>query len=178
MAVGPEPLVVWINGAFGVGKTAVAVELLRRLPDAILFDPELVGGLLRCVVPADEHTDDFQDIPAWREMTRAGVVSLAGERRGAIVVPMTVFDTGYFDETVGGIRRSGVRVVHVSLVSPAAVVTQRLRARASDESWALARVERCVGALADDRFGVHLDATHEAPPQLASHIARLIEDAV
>jgi len=28
VAAASEPLVVWINGAFGVGKTAVALELL------------------------------------------------------------------------------------------------------------------------------------------------------
>jgi len=35
LAVGAEPLVVWINGAFGVGKTAVADELVRLLPGAV-----------------------------------------------------------------------------------------------------------------------------------------------
>ena len=36
-----KPLVVWIDGAFGVGKTTVAEELVTMLPDAMLFDPEL-----------------------------------------------------------------------------------------------------------------------------------------
>ena len=98
MGAGPEPLVVWINGAFGVGKTAVAEALVRLLPSAVLFDPESLGVVLRDVVPVDEQTGDFQDIPAWRATTLAAVVSLARSRAGVVVVPMTLVDSGYFEE--------------------------------------------------------------------------------
>jgi uridine kinase len=30
-------VIIWINGAFGAGKTALAEELHRRLPDAVLI---------------------------------------------------------------------------------------------------------------------------------------------
>ncbi len=36
-------MIIWINGAFGAGKTALAEELHRRLPDAVLYNPEDVG---------------------------------------------------------------------------------------------------------------------------------------
>ena len=39
----------------------LAEELSRRLPEAVLFDPEYVGYLLRHWVPAP--TGDFQDLP-------------------------------------------------------------------------------------------------------------------
>jgi hypothetical protein len=32
-------MIIWINGAFAAGKTALAQELERRLPDAMPFDP-------------------------------------------------------------------------------------------------------------------------------------------
>ena len=40
------PVIIWINGAFGAGKTALAEELHRRLPDAVLYNPEDVGLML------------------------------------------------------------------------------------------------------------------------------------
>jgi len=49
MASVSEPLVVWINGAFGVGKTSVAEELVTLLPGAILFDPSRRAGARRGV---------------------------------------------------------------------------------------------------------------------------------
>ena len=174
MAAGAEPLVVWINGAFGVGKTSVAEELVTVLPVAILFDPELLGTLLRTVIPPDEQTDDFQDIPAWRQLSRDSVVSLSRTRPGAVVVPMTLVDDASFREVVGGIRAEGVRLVHVELVAPVESITERLRSRSDAEQWAVDRVERCVAALTDVCFAEHLDAVSATPQELAARIERLV----
>jgi predicted kinase len=175
LAIGAEPLVVWINGAFGVGKTAVADELVRLLPDAIIFDPEPYGALLRSALPADQQPDDFQDLSAWRELTRATVASLARTTRGAVVVPMTLVDHAYFEEVVAGIQREGIPLLHVSLVAAPQVVSARLRARAGNNDWALDRVERCVAALADGRFAAHLDASDATPRELAERIRALVD---
>jgi 2-phosphoglycerate kinase len=45
------PVIIWINGGFGAGKTTLAQELHRRLPDALLYDPEHVGLMLRKWMP-------------------------------------------------------------------------------------------------------------------------------
>ena len=37
---------VWLNGAFGAGKTTTAAELVTLIPDSRLFDPETVGYML------------------------------------------------------------------------------------------------------------------------------------
>jgi ABC-type uncharacterized transport system fused permease/ATPase subunit len=42
-------VLVWIDGAFGVGKTTVAKALARLWPVALTFDPEQLGFLLRRV---------------------------------------------------------------------------------------------------------------------------------
>ena len=60
MATGAEPLVVWINGAFGVGKTAAADELVAMLPGSIVFDPEPYGALLRSALPVAEQPDEHR----------------------------------------------------------------------------------------------------------------------
>ena len=174
MAAGVEPLVVWINGAFGVGKTAVAEELVRLLPYAVLFDPESLGVVLRDVVPMDEQTRDFQDIPAWRATTLAAVVSLARSRAGVVVVPMTLVDSGYFEEIVGGVRRAGVRLLHVSLAAPGDVIAARLMARSGDERWGLDRIDACVAAIVGEQFGEHVDATDATPLDLAERIRAMV----
>jgi adenylylsulfate kinase-like enzyme len=40
------PVIIWLNGSFRAGKTTLAEELHRRLPDAVVFDPENVGLML------------------------------------------------------------------------------------------------------------------------------------
>ena len=43
------PVIIWINGGFGASKTTLAQELHRRLPDAIVYDPEDVTCASRCL---------------------------------------------------------------------------------------------------------------------------------
>src|ERR1700733_6065013 len=74
-------MIIWINGAFGAGKTTLAEELSRRLPEAVLFDPEYVGYLLRHWVPVP--TGDFQDLPSWRELVIATALAAQAPRRHA-----------------------------------------------------------------------------------------------
>jgi predicted kinase len=174
VAPGVEPLVVWINGAFGVGKSAVADELVRRLPGSVVLDPEPFGAVLRDVVPITEQTDDFQDIPAWRATVRAAVTSLARSRGGHVIVPMALVEPTYHDEIICGIATAGVTVVHLSLVAPASIIRARLRARSSNEEWALARVESCGEALADERFAMHVDASYATPRDLAARLADIV----
>lgn len=40
-------MIIWVNGAFGAGKTTLGQHLHRRMPEALEFDPEYVGYLLR-----------------------------------------------------------------------------------------------------------------------------------
>jgi hypothetical protein len=82
-------MIVWINGAFGAGKTTLAEELHRRLPDALAFDPEYVGFLLTQWAPP-APSGDFQDIPLWRTLVAEFAVGLAREYGRAVVVPMTL----------------------------------------------------------------------------------------
>lgn len=127
----PGGCVIWVNGAFGVGKTTVARALASELPDALLVDPEDVGRMLRRIIPAALRTSDFQDIPSWRRLTFATIESLLHDRPGPLVVPMTVVDPLHFDETVGRLRRSGITVHHFSLVASPRTIRRRLLRRLS-----------------------------------------------
>lgn len=40
-------MIVWLNGAFGCGKTATALRLPALVPGSRLFDPETVGYMLQ-----------------------------------------------------------------------------------------------------------------------------------
>jgi hypothetical protein len=68
------PMIIWLNGAFRAGKTALAEELHRRLPAAVVFNPEDVGLMLWKWL---EPNDDFQDLPSWRELVVATAVFAA-----------------------------------------------------------------------------------------------------
>lgn len=43
--------IIWINGAFGAGKTQTAYELHRRLENSFVYDPENIGFFLNQNLP-------------------------------------------------------------------------------------------------------------------------------
>jgi ribose 1,5-bisphosphokinase PhnN len=142
-------MIIWINGAFGAGKSTVAAALRERIPGARFFDPEYVGYLLAEF--ADVPTGDFQDLPLWRRLVVETGYGLVTEVGSPLVTPMTVLDSGYRAELFGGLRERGVRVVQVVLSVPEPVLRIRIdadetlppRARA----WRHAHVERALGDL-------------------------------
>ena len=92
-------MLLWLNGAFGAGKTSVAEALCRRLPGAFLYDPENAGQFLRQNLPGSLCPwENFQDDPLWRQFNRALLGRLAREYSGPVVVPMTVTEPKYWAE--------------------------------------------------------------------------------
>ncbi len=171
-------MIIWINGAFGVGKTKVARQIVARRPRMRLFDPEQIGFLLRRLMP-DAEAGDFQDLPLWRELT----VRLVADAAVAadLVVPMTLVHRPYFEEIVGGLRRGGCDVRHFTLIAPAATIRRRLRRRLdwpASRRWTLSRVEPCVAALADPTFAAHVDAEQRRVREIAEAILASVEEAL
>jgi hypothetical protein len=153
-------MIVWINGAFGVGKTSVARALSRKWPAALLFDPEEVGFMLRRVVPKDSQTGDFQDLPLWRRLTVETAVGLLKQTARPLIVPMALADPKYFAEVVVELRARGVSVHHFALVASRDTIGRRLRRRwelPGSKRWALAQLDRCVSALESPEFRLHVN---------------------
>lgn len=122
-------MILWINGSFGAGKTTVAHELQRRLPDAFVYDPENVGYFLRKNAPEVCRTEDFQDVPLWREFNYETLKWMEGTYPGVILAPMTINRQQYFDEIIGRLVKDGVPVRHVILWAERETILRRLQIR-------------------------------------------------
>jgi gluconate kinase len=119
-------VIIWLNGGFAAGKTTLAAELHRRLPEAVVYDPEDVGLMLwKWMAPAD----DFQDLPSWRELVVSTALSLRRHHADTLIVPMSLIRDDYRDEIFDGLAEAGETVVHVFLVADAGVLRKRLDAR-------------------------------------------------
>ena len=61
-------MIIWINGAFGSGKTSVAEALNTMLDRSMVYDPEAVGQFLWYMFPDEmKRKVNFQHITLWRE---------------------------------------------------------------------------------------------------------------
>jgi predicted kinase len=143
------PVIIWVNGGFGAGKTTLAEELHRRLPDAVMYDPEEVGIMLWKWVPPD---GDFQHMASWRELVVATALSLRKHHAETLIVPMSLIREAYRAEILGGLADAGEEVLHVFLEADASVLRERLNARVTDPGKDWDHVAREVGMTGVDEI--------------------------
>ncbi|MFE6000651.1 NUDIX domain-containing protein [Streptomyces sp. NPDC056454] len=151
-------MVVWINGAFGAGKTSVAGELIDLIPNSTLYDPELTGAGLRGLLPQKKlaEVDDFQDLRIWRRLVVDTAAALLAEVPGVLVVPMTLLRQEYRDEIFGGLASRRIPVRHV-LLSPEETILRRRIAGRVEYPGDREQSER-VNRWAYDHIGPYRDA--------------------
>ncbi|MEU2184447.1 NUDIX hydrolase [Streptomyces thermolilacinus] len=181
-------MIVWINGAFGAGKSSTARELIDLIPNSTLYDPELIGGALPMLLPPDRlsGTGDYQDLRIWRRLVVDAAAALLAEVGGVLVVPMTVLRQEYRDEIFGGLASRRIAVRHVVLTQEETILRARIAGRdeypgdpaasARVREWALGHIApyraALDGWLAADAYAVDNGSlTPEAT-------AKVIADAV
>jgi len=168
-------MVIWLNGAFGAGKTTVAHALGRRLKDSFIYDPENVGYFLRKNTPKVCDRPDFQDIPLWREFNYRTLSMMAWEHPGPIIVPMTLVEPQYWEEIIGRLVEEGVEVRHFILWADRKTLLRRLRGRSlgrlDREAFAVAAIDRCLKAFETEITQVRVDTEHLTAEEAALKIA-------
>lgn len=124
-------MIVWINGAFGAGKTTTARELIELIPNSTLFDPEVIGGALTHLLPPKRLAEvgDFQDLPIWRRLVVDTAAAMLAELGGVLVVPMTLLRQEYRDEIFGGLASRRIPVRHVLLAPAETILRERIAGR-------------------------------------------------
>jgi len=141
-------MIIWINGAFGSGKTTCAFELNKRLPDSFIYDPENIGYFIRKNTPAELHKPDFQDHEQWRLFNYEMLKYLYDSYKGTILVPMTLVKYEYYDEIIGRLIQDGVEVKHYILYAERKTLEKRLNRRLErGNTWAKAQIDRCIYAF-------------------------------
>lgn len=167
-------MIVWLNGAFGSGKTTTAGLLTERLDGTKLFDPEYVGYLLTSFV--DSPTGDFQDLPLWRHLVVQTMAGLDQQFPYTWVAPMSLIDPGYRAEILGGLREAGVEVREFILALPEDQLRARIDADLVDTKarrWRLDHVGQASTTFAGLTDATFVDAT-QTPDQVAEAVLRAI----
>lgn len=155
-------MIIWINGAFGAGKTTLAQQLHQRIPEALEFDPEYVGYLLRKWVPMPS-SGDFQDIRLWRTLVADFAIGMAQEFQRPLIVPMTLIHPGYRRDVFERIQEADVRLLHVFLELPAEELRRRIQAQVLDADDAAADAAARAFRLAHVERGVATPTCRRAP---------------
>jgi hypothetical protein len=172
-------VIIWINGTFGAGKTTLAQELHRRLPDAVLFDPEYIGYVLQQTLP--NYQGDFQHLPSWRELVVATALSLRRHEAGTLIVPMTLVNAAYQKEIFTGLAEDGEKISHVFLDLDEGVLRRRINERivspdhpereSGVRAFCLSHVDAGIAAARSQPEGTLLLRSDQlTPPELADQV--------
>lgn len=168
-------MIVWLNGAFGAGKTTVAFELHRRLPGSFVYDPEEVGFFLRKNLPDVCHTADFQDMPLWRSFNYQILKELHERYDGPVIVPMTLVEPAYFAEIVGRLEAESVPVVHIVLYASRETILKRLKKRSlgrlGSEAFAVEAIGRCMEFFERPGVGIRIVTDGASVDRVVEQIA-------
>ncbi|OKJ22243.1 NUDIX hydrolase [Streptomyces sp. CB01580] len=180
-------MIVWINGAFGAGKTSAARELVDLIPNSTFYDPELIGAGLRYLLPQKRLAEvtDFQDLPIWRRLVVDTAAALLAEVSGVLVVPMTLLRQEYRDEIFGGLASRRIPVRHVLLSQEETILRKRIAGRVESpddpghsersQQWAYEHIGPYRAALGWLTRDAHtIDTSALTPYETAERIAEAV----
>ena len=179
-------MIIWLNGAFGAGKTTISQLLMRRIPEARIFDPEDLGYLIQKTYPPARQLD-YQDLPLWRRLVSLFVTYGSARFSIPLIIPMTLVVPAYIEEIFSSIADEGIALHHFFLETSADELRRRITnqviidadAERDEEvrQWRLAQIERCMAARSTMPNGtIFLDTEAYASEALAEMIVGLIRE--
>lgn len=167
-------MIIWVNGAFGSGKTQTSYELHRRIPNSFVYDPENIGFFIGKNIPKEISKGDFQDYCIWRELNYDLLTYIESEYDGVIIVPMTIANPHYFEEIVGKLRNDKVIVKHFVLWASKETLQKRLRSRGERKnSWGAQQIDRCMQGLSNNIFQHRINTENMTIERVAETIASM-----
>lgn len=168
-------MIVWLNGAHGVGKTTTSALVQQLIPDSRVLDAEKVGETLRDITPGLPETDNFQHWPPWRPLVVETARRVLDYTGGTLVMPMTVLVEEYWREISAGLARHAIPVRHMVLHADRDALRARIERDAllGPSTFRLEHLESYAEAA---RTWLHdqaevLDTTHSTPAQAARYVA-------
>ena len=167
-------MIVWLNGTFGVGKSATAAEVARIMLGSRVFDAETVGYMLMTILQ-DQTFSDFQDLPPWRALVPVVTAEIERHTGQDLLAVQTVLSQAYWAELTGGFREQKLDVFHVLREADPQVLAQRIEADEAERTARQWRLDHIGGYLAARGWltaaaDLVVDSTTRTPEQVAQVI--------
>jgi hypothetical protein len=170
-------VIVWLNGAFGCGKTTTANELLPLIPASRLFGPETVGSMLGPNL-ADYPVSDFQHWPPWRPLVVATATELTRFTGQHLIAPRQSWPARTWSRYSRACAAPGSPVFHVVLDAGEGILRQRIEGSGEAQAWRLAHLAgyRASRSWLIPAANLVVDTGCRTPSEVAHQIAGALPD--
>lgn len=169
-------MVIWISGAYGVGKSTLAEKLKTQMENALIFDAEEVGNAVRENYPHLPYGVIFEDYPLWSEFCYQLIRDVHEKFHENILVPMTLVRPRSYERIVHRLMADGVRVHYIVLEASYVSIHDRILARGEEKGcWCMENIEMSRQASAF-RCGYHVDTDGKTADEVARIVLTYVED--
>ncbi len=142
-------MVIWLSGAYGVGKSTVAKKLGKIIPNALVFDAEEVGNAVRENYPDCPYGYIFEDYPLWAEFCYRLIEDIHDKFHMNILVDMTLVRESSRQQIIDKLRADGIEVHYFVLTACRQAIHDRILARGEDEDcWCMENLDMAMAASA------------------------------
>ena len=168
-------MIIWINGAFGSGKSSVAEAINKKLSNSFVYDPEQVGYFLWDNFPDEmKRKGNFQHIDIWREFNYKILRHIKANYDGVVIVPMTIYVKQYYNEIVGSLINEGIVIKSFILTVKKTTIINRVVQRGGvPDGWEAQHIDTCLNAFETDIPGEKINAEENSIEEIASKIILL-----
>jgi len=172
-------MILWINGAFGAGKTTTAFALHKRIKNSIVYDPENAGYFMWKNSSNILRKGDFQDYELWREMNYKMLKLISENFDGIIIVPMTLANPQYHEEIIGRLTNDGIEIKHFILYLDKETIIKRLSRREfkstkkliKENGFGVNSIDRCIDSFDNYIKDEKINANNKNVDDIAEEIA-------
>lgn len=134
-------MIVWISGAYGVGKSTLAEAMAAKLENALIFDAEEVGNAVRENYPGCPYGYIYEDYPLWGKFCRMLLADIHEKFRRDILVPMTLLRAASYD-ILEKLNADGIPTKLLILEASHRTIHDRILSRGEDEEcWCMENIE-------------------------------------
>ncbi len=162
-------MIIWISGAYGVGKSTLAEAIAAKMENAMIFDAEEVGNTVRGNYPGCPYGYIFEDYPLWGEFCYMLLKDIHEKFHKNILVPMTLVRKESCS-IIDKLNRDGINTQLVVLEASYQTVHDRILTRGEEEDcWCMKNIELARSSSAS-LPGIHIQTDGRTVDELCESV--------
>ncbi|MBR2639063.1 MAG: hypothetical protein IKL18_03665 [Oscillospiraceae bacterium] len=161
-------MIIWISGAYGVGKSTLAEKLLGRIDNSMIFDAEEVGNAVRENYPGEPYGVIYEDYPLWCDFNYMLLKDIHSSFSKNIFVPMTLVRKNSYSKIIERLNNSEIDTKLIVLEASHKNIHDRILARGEDENcWCMENIEMSQNGSKSLPNGFHINTNEKSVDEIA-----------